>query len=329
MAEGTPSKSAAEQAPADALTIRRVLAGTDGGLGLLAQRIAEIAAEVRGLTTAEGLLLSYLAHQAQVPDKRLTGLLATFETAVELGHNIWPAQVRELVAGQDVLDFGCGNTFYGVVFRAVGAKSYLGVDQELDLHTKRYRSRRNKGYQKVRLSVADAIAHVPNIGYEQCRGIDFSEKFDVVLMHTVTEHLMDIDGTFASLRRALRSNGVIWFLHDNFYSWAGHHGEPSSRAGFDPNNAEHQRLADWAHLDESGGRNGDYWRERGLNRIRLDELREATERHFVIESWQEVAVSSKYRDRLSPEIRATRGSGCSDRELLTQHVICRGRKQAP
>jgi SAM-dependent methyltransferase len=327
MPEVTPTKSAPDEAPADTLTIRQILAGV-GSEDALLPRIANIAAEVRGLATAEGLLLSYLSHQAQVPNKRLVGLLATFETAIELGHNIWPAQVRELVVGQDVLDFGCGNTFYGVVFRAVGAKSYLGVDRELDLHTRQYRSRRNKGFQKARLSVADAIAHVPRIRYEQCQSLDFSDKFDVVLMHTVTEHLMDIDQTFSSLRKALRSNGVLWFLHDNFYSWAGHHGEPSSRASFDPDNAEHLQLADWAHLDASGGRNGNYWRERGLNRIRLDELRDATERHFAIESWQEIPVSSKYRDRLTPEIRATRGSGCSDRELLTQHVICLARTQA-
>jgi SAM-dependent methyltransferase len=327
MAEGISTMSAPQTTPTDVRSIRQLLAAVDDE-AVIPRRIASMAAEVRELTTAEGLLLSYLSHQAQVAEKRLTGLLATFEAAVELGHNIWPAQIRELVAGRDVLDFGCGNTFYGMVFRAIGVKSYLGVDHELDLQTRQYRSRRSKGFHKARLSVADAIAHVPNIRYERSNCVNASESFDVVLMHTVTEHLMDIDCAFAQLREALRPNGAIWFLHDNFYSWAGHHGEPSSRASFDPENAEHLQLADWAHLDESGGRDADYWRQRGLNRIRLDELRAATERHFVIENWQETPVSSKYRDRLTPEVRAARGNGCTDRELLTQHVICLGRKRA-
>jgi hypothetical protein len=149
-----------------------------------------------------------------------------------------------------------------------------------------------------------------------------------VLMHTVTEHLADIDETFAALRRSLRPNGVMWFLHDNFYSWAGHHGEPSSRASFDAENAEHLQLADWAHLDEAGGRDARYWQQKGLNRVRLDELRQATERHFAIDSWQEVPVSSKYRDRLTAEIKSTRGKGYTERELLTKHVICQARKQS-
>jgi SAM-dependent methyltransferase len=308
------------------LTIRNLLSGGEENNALAAERIATIAAEVRDVATAEGILLSYLAHEPNVPDRRLASLLAIFEAAVEVGHNIWPRQVRELVVGKDILDLGCGNTFHGAVFRAMGAKSYLGIDQKVDLATRRFRSRRRKGSQKVRVSLAAVTAHISRIDYDRSENLTFSESFDVVLMHTVTEHLSDIERTFASLHKSLRPNGVLWFLHDNFYSWAGHHGQPSSLATLDPTNLEHLRLADWAHLVDQPDRDAGYWADKGLNRVRLDELRRVTDRHFTVAKWQEIPSSSKYRIRLTPEIREARGMGLSERELLTQHVVCLAEK---
>lgn len=326
-----PATASSKTTPASAaeggLSLRHLLDGDDEDAGAFAKRLTTLASELRDAATPEALLLSYLSRQPQVKEKRIAPLLATFQTAVELGHNLWPPQIRELVEGRDVLDYGCGNTFYGVVFRALGARSYLGIDPGLDPSTRRYRSRRNKGFQKTRLSVADAIANMTGVGYERAHTVTAVAQFDVALMHTVTEHLSDLDATLASLSRALRPSGQLWFLHDNFYSWAGHHGEPSSLSKLQPDDAEHRRLADWAHLEEDE-RDEAYWAERGLNRIRLDDLHSAVSRHFQIVSWREVPVGAKYRQRLSPEIRSTRGRGCSERELLTQHVICLAAKQS-
>jgi SAM-dependent methyltransferase len=307
-------------------TIRELLPGGCEDKTHTVRRIATMAAEVREVASAEGILLSYLAHEPNVPHRWLATLLAIFEVAVELGHNVWPGQLRELVIGKDVLDLGCGNTFHGAVLRAMGARSYVGIDQKVDLTRKRFRSRRTKGSQKARINLAVVTTHIPRIAYEPSELLTFSENFDVVLMHTVTEHLSDIERTFALLHRSLRPQGVVWFLHDNFYSWAGHQGQPSSLAKLDPANLEHLRLADWAHLVAQEGRDASYWAGKGLNCIRLDELRRVTARYFTIAKWQEIPVSSKYRVRLTAEIRQTLGPHLTERDLLTQHVVCLAEK---
>ena len=249
------------------------------------------------------------------------------QRASAFGYFGWPVKIRAHVAGRRILDVGCGSGTYGIGFATLGALEYHGLDPmlEMDSDTVRHKKRREAGGQTRRESFgwtpAEICALFPQIAlvrgsFEDVAPADRSRGFDLVTLHNVTEHLMDIETVLAGCAALTAPGGKLVFNHDNFSGWKGHHMDPKRPEHIDMTDPEQRKYVDWNHLDFDPPP-GHYFTY-GLNRIRLDALRAAVEAHFRIETWDE--IENDY-GRLTPEI-LTRHPDYSRRELAVANVFC-------
>ncbi len=287
-----------------------------------AELVAQALATKRA-ATADALLTNYVLNNDPPKDRNLATVMRVFETTVELGHVEWPRSLQSLVRDRDVLDFRCGATLHGVAFRALGARSYTGVDKSLDPTSRRLRNRILKKTEKMAVSQSDAARVIPGLSYMRADDIMSEGIYDVILLRSVTQSLPDLEGTIARLARALRSNGEIWFLHENFYAWGGHQGAPKNPKAIDPDNPDQVAMADWGHVLFAAP--ADH-RLSAFNRVRLPELRQLFNRHFGMHKWQAIPERQSVIDRLTPQRHKALIAYQSD-ELLTRQVIGIGRKR--
>ncbi len=287
---------------------------------------ADIAAKAVRLSAggdSEALLFNYVFNHGAPKEKRLASFRKIFDGAVSLGHHLWPQEIKSLVWGKDVLDFGCGATLYGPVIRALGARSYTGVDKAIKPEQKRFRSRVLRQTVSLDFSMSDVAHVIPQVTYMQADDVISRKAFDIVLMQSVSHQLMDPNRTFSHIHRSLRDGGEIWILHDNFHAWAGHQQMPKSLASYDPDNPAHQAFVDWGHVNFEPPEDHPF---RALNRLRLGQLRSLLDRYFEVDGWKEIPEKSSITARLTPEVRARTGD-FEDRDLLTRQVVIRGVKR--
>ncbi|MEZ5912988.1 MAG: methyltransferase domain-containing protein [Paracoccaceae bacterium] len=242
----------------------------------------------------------------------------------EFGYMKWPARIAEWVAGQDVLEPGCGQGLHGLGYLAAGARSYFGVDPALIADRDKVknlttRSRTGFGWTPAEIAARVKPWRVQASGLERAGG-----AFDIAVLHDTTEHLLDIEDDFARIAALLRPGGRILFMHHNYYSWNGHHQAPKRVSDIGRPDPDGGRLADWGHVsfDPPAG----HYIARSLNRIRLDDLLALTARHFDIEIAEETRSSETTGlGRLTPAIRA-RHSGLGERDFTVQNLFCVARK---
>ena len=244
------------------------------------------------------------------------------ELAERFGYLIWSRSIRAHLKGRHVLDLGCGRGLHWAGFLVAGAKSYTGVDPRIDLDSALARDLRAHRLATVDFTPREVMRRLPQVALVPgtLDDLDPRQRFDLVVLHTVTEHLMRIDEVFAQVAARLRPRGRLVFKHHNFYAWNGHHRPPQRVEAIVPGDPGQATYVDWAHVGFDPPP-GHYLREH-LNRIRLDDLRAVTERHFRILSWHEDASLPRVGGlRLTPAIMA-RYPHLSERELRTQTVFC-------
>lgn len=158
------------------------------------------------MTTQERLLLALSKHPDRV--NRVTGYAQadgrwTVETALATLLDSFP-DFRELIAGQDVLDYGCGDGFQAVAMARLGARSVHGVE----IDASRLRNARE---------LAEGTA---NVTFSPSA----SGQFDRVLSLNSIEHFPDPAANFREMRDALRPDGMILAsFGPPWYSPFGHH----------------------------------------------------------------------------------------------------------
>jgi len=236
----------------------------------------------------------------------------------------WPYKLGKYVKGKDVVDLGCGRSLHGIGFLMMGAKTYTGLDPIVDLDLDSFKDTRigRIGNMKPIGWTPRRIAErIEKIRYLRSVIADLpaDEKWDVLVMHNVTEHLMQIEAVFDHFPRCLRPDGRLVFRHPNYYCWGGHHMLPRHITDIRPDDPEQRRYMDWAHLIHDPT-----WPDTILkrqNRIRLTELRTVVEKHFEIEEWvTEMSTDHEGGGRLTPEILA-KHPDFSREELMTQSVL--------
>jgi SAM-dependent methyltransferase len=266
---------------------------------------------------------AYWALNHGMPDAARNYAPELIRRAVEFNYLSWPKKIRADIVGKDVADVGCGTGIHAIGFVVVGVKSYTGVDPRVDPDSDQARNLRKSAWESFGATGREIMGAMPRIrlfkgGVEE---LPPDEQFDVVVLHNVTEHLRDLEGIFAAVAARLREDGKLLFNHHNFYCWNGHHLAPKTVERIDPNDQEQKLYMDWAHLDFDPPE--DHYIARGLNRIRLHELRDLTWRYFDIVEWNEVeSKESQGKGRLTPEIR-TRHPLYRAEEFLIQNVLCR------
>ena len=241
--------------------------------------------------------------------------------AQQLGYMRWPEDIADYVSGRRVLDVGCGQGLHGLGFLAAGAHRYVGIDQILQHDRDVVRDLRARadvafGWTPADLSAAIAPLELVRAGIEE---FETDERFDLVVLRHVTEHLRDFAGSFDRIASIVSEGGRILILHGNYYAWNGHRMPPRSPAQFDPSDPEQCRLVDWGHVRAEFPT--DHYVSRKLNRRRIGELRSALEDRFRIETWVERPSSpDQGHGRLTDDILA-RYPDFERRDFETQEVF--------
>jgi SAM-dependent methyltransferase len=285
--------------------------------------LVQQASEVRRAATPEALLFNYVLVNGAPKERNLLSLMRLFRGAVDLGHTELPLHLKSFCHDRDLLHLYCGQSLNGVAFRALGARTYTGVDENVSLIRKKFRSRVRKETVDLGLSLSDVTRLMPGITFLKSDKIGLSDAFDGVVLQGA-HRILDPEATFAQLHRALRPRGQIWLSHDNFYAWGGHQGDPKSPSRYDPQDSAQKAFVDWGHVmfDPPEGHRF----RTSLNRLRIVDLRRIVDTYFEVEQWKEVPDRSSIPPRLTPAVRR-KLKGFTDQDLLTKQVICRATKR--
>ncbi|WP_432477645.1 methyltransferase [Nocardioides sp. GXQ0305] len=248
------------------------------------------------------------------------------ETSCEFDYITWPKRIQEYVRGRSVLDVGCGFGGYGMGFLVAGAAAYTGLDPAMELDSSRAKNKRIRKWADMGVTPRDITEALPAIRLVQASSEDctFEEYFDTIALHNVTEHLIRLEEVMAGLARLCRPGSDVVFHHHNFYCWNGHHLPPNQPAQLDDQDPRHQLVYDWRHVNAVDDVADDHYIKTNLNRVRLDELREITERYFDIVRWDEIPSSDATLSRLTPQVLARVRDSVPDiteRELSVNAVL--------
>jgi len=247
--------------------------------------------------------------------------------AVEFDYAAWPRKIASDIQGRDVLEVGCGGGLHAIGYMIVGVRRYVGVEPRMDLDLSYAKNRRKRRKEEVGTTPRQMVRRFRRLRFlpGSIEDVALGEDFDVIILHNVTEHLMRIDEAFQQVSEHLRPGGLVIFNHHNFYCWNGHHKPPKYVEDIDPVSPEQKRYIDWNHLLMGPDKEATYLKSQ-VNRIRLDDLRALTEKHFQIETWYEREIDDRRgAGRLTGEIRA-RYPQLTVRELTTQGVFCKALK---
>lgn len=284
---------------------------------------------------ADDIVSAKAAHFAFAND--LESAAANFhplliEKSVAFGYISWPRHIQQHVQGAHVLDVGCGFGGSGAGFLVAGATSYVGVDPAMPLDSQRTKDKRRRSIAGLGMTPREIMAACPAIRllastFEQ---LVTRERFDVITLHNVTEHLINIRTIIPRLRELLTPDGLLIYHHHNFFGWNGHHMRPSSLEEYDSTDPNQVAMADWNHILTVPTLPADHYCRTRLNHIRLDELRSITEAHYAIESWEEQPCSDVVASRLTAPVLAKIRSvepGLTRHELTVLGAMCTARSK--
>lgn len=229
---------------------------------------------------------------------------ALIEAVSRFGYYGWARKIQGYVRGADVLDIGCGSGLYGTAFLMMGARSYTGVDPSLVLDSNRIKDKLKRKYSELPMTLREMTDRCPAIKLVSKTYEEFSadQRFDLISLHNVTEHLQNIDTILLDVRRHTRDEGRLVYRHHNFYCWNGHHGVPRNVGEIDPASSNQQELIDWNHILTAERLPPNHYIHKKLNKIRFDELKRLTGVNFNIEDWSDIPSPPEVLERLTPEI---------------------------
>lgn len=249
------------------------------------------------------------------------------EKSVEFSYLAWPRRIGQYIYGKSVLDIGCGFGAFGNAFFAGGAKSYTGLDPQMPLDSATVKNKRTQRKADLGMSPREIMAACPNIRLMNCKfeELEGRERFEVITLHNVTEHLLGIREILPNLKNLLTDDGLLIFHHHNFYCWNGHHMPPKQPEQYDENSLDHIQFADWNHILIAPDVAKDHYFNRNLNQIRLDEINQITKDNFDIMVWDEVHSPPSSVARLNDDIVAKIqifDPTLTQRDLLVNAAFC-------
>ncbi len=255
------------------------------------------------------------------------------ETSVAFDYMTWPKRILANVKGRKVLDVGCGFGGFGTGFLAAGATSYVGLDPAMDLDSTHAKNKHTRTWSNMGVTPREIMARIPAIRLFQgtSEDLNFSETFDTIALHNVTEHLLQLEAVLKGLVPLCHDETRLVYLHHNFYCWNGHHFAPNRTDHIDPNDGNQRQVMDWNHIDAVPKLPDTHYFKTRLNRVRLDEIHEITARYFEIEQWDEIpsndATLLRYSDDVLARVRGTIPS-LTERDLKTHVVFCVAKRRA-
>ncbi|MDP6436746.1 MAG: class I SAM-dependent methyltransferase [Gammaproteobacteria bacterium] len=117
----------------------------------------------------------------------------------------------DMIAGKDVLDFGCGDGDLALILNSLGAKSCIGVD--IDARSIAVAKNKVRGEP------------VSFICASNTTGIDLDDaSVDVIACFDVMEHVMEYEAIMKEWLRVLRPGGKVLIHWQPWFHPYGHHG---------------------------------------------------------------------------------------------------------
>jgi SAM-dependent methyltransferase len=248
------------------------------------------------------------------------------DVATRFDHLSWPRRIQSHL-GNSVLDVGCGLGAYGMGYLVAGAGSYTGIDPAVDLDSARARNRRVGQWDDMGVTPRQIMEANPAIRIipSAVESHVLEGGYDTIVLHNASEHVADIAHVLAVLADLCHPDSRLVLLHHNFYSWNGHKRQPRTPGQYDARIPEHERWRDWRHVNAVPDLPEDHEMRVKLNRIRLDDLRSAIERHFTVSQWEEAPSDAATCARLTPTVLDRVREAVSDvteRELTVNNVFC-------
>lgn len=276
--------------------------------------LAALAKTVRRPRGAKALALSYAVHNGAGKED-LVRLMPLFAAAVTSGAAVQAAEVQEHALGRDVLELNAGATLHGVALRALGARSYLGVDSRYDPGQRTYTGAVPSLRHRTTIRLGDVPALLPGFSFLGAGAAIPPASADLVIVETrrvqqPVEELLDMAVA------ALRPGGRICLRWRNPFAWSGHGRRPQRPEEADRSDPEQAEVMDWRHL-------------RALRRPlpTLSQLRRLIEERLVIEGWgprlEDPAVVLRLREKVLQAY-----PGLSPADLLTRDVTVLARPRA-
>ena len=229
----------------------------------------------------------------------------------------------DLFKNKNILDIGMGQGPHSVYYIELGAKSYTGVDPDMDLDgngTVR-NHKHNSLREKFPFSPNDIMTLYPQIILHNCllEELDDShfEKYDLIIMTMVTEHLHNNPLVIKKIYNFLKKDGIVWSSHANYYFWDGHHELPR----YSENSLQTtEKFTNWKHLYPDSP----VYYQSNLNRIKLKDLNLIFEKYFDLE------IDMDLKDYLIPFIPNNIKNDFKDlsiEDLISHHPVYVGKKR--
>lgn len=244
------------------------------------------------------------------------------------------------LTGRTLLEIGCGQWLANLKIFASMGNTVIGIDPELPPQSMpEYQGFIRKcGFQRglktllneklFRRSFDKRLEQLSGLGltsgYRLLRVSGNQvpipdESVDAVFSDNVFEHIADVPGVMAEVRRVLRPGGIaVIVVHPYAAFSGGHHLSTISHQG---KGSKVSKVPPWDHLHENHFPSGIY-----LNRLRETEYRAIFEVILSTVAWDRLGPEGE--EYLTPEIeRELSDRGYNREELLTGKLLYTGRKE--
>lgn len=238
------------------------------------------------------------------------------------------------VSGKDILDVGCGKSFWLTLLLHNNGANVTGIDTEVvqpGFSLNKYLNifKKNGLERAVRTFIWEQVFARPY--YKKLEAIygkslnfdgisllpisnskiDFPENsFDLVVSHEVFEHIKDISSILDELKRVMKPDAMTYIYIHNYTSLSGGH----HIAWKYPDTEPSAKVPPWDHLRDNEYPDIPSW----LNKMRENEYREEFEKKFDIIDW--ISTEKEGIDLLSKPLRQEL-KNYSEKELLTKGFI--------
>jgi 2-polyprenyl-3-methyl-5-hydroxy-6-metoxy-1,4-benzoquinol methylase len=242
--------------------------------------------------------------------------------AVEFNYLSWPRKIFAYVRDKDLLDVGCGTGLHAIGYVVAGVNSYTGLDPKIDFSSDRGKNIRNRQWEQFGWTPSDIMRQLPHVRFIPGTFEEIAPQvtFDIVVLHNVTEHLHNLEEVFKGIVKRIRPDGKILYNHHNFFCWNGHHKMPKSIMDINLDDPIQRKYIDWGHVAFAESHTDELSEK--LNKIRMDDLKQLTEKYFLIETWKEIPSNAEQGHIRFTNAIIRKYPKYEKREFMIQNIFC-------
>jgi len=242
-------------------------------------------------TTAGALAMRHVAFHGLPDDIKFRRLYTALQSCIELNLPTLAESFAPLVPGARIIETDGSLTLNATLLRALGAQSYVGLAGEADRARRSYRNPLTMARVRSSFAATDLEGLDPAVSFVEEIGPELGRSADLVIARP--EPTADaLDRAIDVALGLLKPGGRLILYWRNPRSWSGHGRAPQTVAEMKPQDTDHAKVMDWAHL--AGIR---------ASVPSFSQLRDRVESHFMIEGWAEELDDPDAVIRVTPRVR--------------------------